>query len=258
MKTLRIMLITTLPVLALFLAGTVQAQSVEELRRENQQLRDRIKELERQIHDLGRGTPATAPTPPASQPAGSQPDDATPLNLSNPNAVIEAIRARWNEDAKDVVVGEPNSRERTAYLRFVDKWMAATNRHYRKRIEWPVRLQSAERIDGDYMLRVVVVDPETGADIGDPFPVQISRLQASKLETWQRRSGGYLDLKGVLIPQVRLNLDRNEVGVFDNPSFVAPYVEFTFNTQVESIAPKSAAKPKQGKDAPPSSRPGTR
>lgn len=250
---------------ALFLAAFLlpaphaSAQTVEDLRRENQQLRDRIQELERQIRELGK-TPRQpqAPASPATAPADTQPDTSEPLHLTHPAAVIDAIRARWQADAADVPMGEENTRERVAYARFVEKWVAATNREYRKRVNWTVRLVSADRIEGNYALRLVVVDPETGRDLGESFPVRITRAQANRLETWNRRGGGHLELHGVLLPQLRFNAERLNAGVFDSPTFIAPLVEFPFDMQVESIAPVKAANPRQGEDAPPSSRPGTR
>ncbi len=224
-------------VLCLLGPGPAQGQTIDELKRENQQLRQRIHELEEQIRQM-KGQP-TSPQPTAPN-GGSGESAATEVVIESPSAAYDLIQKRWDEAAVDQIPGDPGSRERSGYSRFADKWIAATNRELTQRISWPVRLEAAEIAGRDYMLRLTPIDPETGRELSESFPVIISRLQASKLETWKRRGGaGLLELRGVFIPRLQYNPDREAAGVFNNPRFVAPYVEFTYTVNVESIAPKS-------------------
>ena len=96
------------------------------------------------------------------------------------------------------------------------------------------------------------VDPKTHVVLGDPFPVTLPRATVRQLRQREERGQlGVLILKGVLLPQVMVNPDRNEQGLFDKPRFVGPFAEFEFFIEASSVTP-----PPETKDRPPQRTPG--
>ncbi len=238
-------------------ADNAVAQSDSDLRQENQRLRTQVKDLQReweaaqrrieslqhQIEELRELLIASErAAPPAAAPAATQPktekvsiDESIPN--ASPRALLNAIKESYQDAMGDLDIGSPGNRMRTAYMRALDRWAARVNRELRSQIQWHVRL-----IDFDQTRRgrqrAMAVDPKTRVELGDPFEVIISRNLARRLEPLsQRGEREVLQLKGVLVPEVRLNKRREEPGPFNHPRLIGPFAEFAFTVEASSLTP---------------------
>lgn len=238
-------------VAALAVAGTAAAQSESELRRENQRLRTeladlrreldaarvRIAELEQQLGGAGAQPVETA----EAAPAETTIDESIPN--ASPRALLGALERSYEDQMQGIEIGDADGdtsarRDRTVYLRTVERWAKRVNRELRSQFEWHVRLEGgAEQQSGRFGIMAVAVDPVTGADLGDPFPVTMSKSVAHRLDQMHRRgSADVVVLRGVLIPRVVVNPDRDHAGPFDNPPLIGPLAEFGMTVEASSFA----------------------
>ena len=250
-------LIAAACLLPALIASPALAQSQNELRRENQRLRTEVADLEAELEaaraeiaalraeivalralleDAGQAAPPSTAPPPEPEVTV---DESKPQ--ASPRALLAAIIEDYQQETADWETGTgPDDSDRTAYLRRLGRWAAGVNREYRLPVEWHVRiLEPAVRVGRDYRLRLRAVDPETDAQLGDPFDAVLSRSVASRLREREERYGleDQLLLKGVVQPNVMINQERTERGAFDNPRFVGPFVEFEFTVQAQTIVP---------------------
>ena len=214
----------------------------EQLRRQVQELQDELAEANERIARLERMIERLQGTPSASDEAAQQ--DEVTIDESKPNASprahFNAVVASHDKAMGDMEMSRPNSRQRTAYLRALDKWVAAANREFKLPIEWHVRFVDDMLInrDGSAKVTVVAVDPKTDAQLGDPFDVVLDDTIVRRILPVQER--GDLDkmkLDALLVPTITLNLNRPERGAFDRPRFVGPYAEYVMDVLVRSLVP---------------------
>ncbi len=233
------------------------AQSDRDLRDENQRLttevkqltreldaaKGRIQELQRQVEIL-RTALATARR--SSPPRSTAPlkEEAVTIDESVPNAspraLLTALKASYDKTFADQDQGEPGTRERTKYLRAVDRWAASADREFRTKVAWHVRVLNAQTTRRGLGLEVKVqaVDPKTKTELGDPFVIALQRSVARRFEQLQQRDeADVLVLKGTLHPQIVFNRQRQDVGPFDNPRFIGPYAELRLTVDASSLLP---------------------
>jgi len=236
------------------------AQSDQELRQENQRLRTEnedlrreleaarqaIERLQKQVEALelviarfggqsGTGTGTTGTGGPATPPPVSI-DETKPD--ASPRALEKAIKASYDEALNEVPLGNTGSRERAAHNRALDRWVSGINREMRMPIEWIVTLERAQRIRGGYELLLQAIDPKHDTELGDPFVVSITDMQARRMSAMSL--GDRLSLKGTMTAAVRINAERESSGPFNNPPLIGPFVEFGFGVDVANLllAPK--------------------
>jgi regulator of replication initiation timing len=246
-------------------AGAATAQSDADLRRENQRLRtqvndqkreldaarNRITQLELEVEKLRQLLNAAPPTT-AEQPAEEKVTIDETVPHASPRALLKALQDGYLEAMLDVDPGDPatpaGSRQRAAYLRDLHRWARRMNREMKTPIEWHIRIAGR----GTYPLQVPglvveAVDPKTHVVLGDPFPITLPQATVRRLRDLEDRGQlGVLVVKGVLIPQVMVNPDRHERGLFDKPRFVGPFAEFEFLVEASSVTP-----PPKPKERPP-------
>jgi hypothetical protein len=266
-KTCRSFAVGMLALLAT--AGAASAQSDAGLRRENQRLRTQVDDLKREL-DAARNRIAQleleveklrqllAVTP--QTPAGQSIEERVTIDESvphaSPRALLKALQAAYLEAMLDIDPGDPETaegnRQRTAYLRELQRWSRRMNREMKTPIEWHVRVAGRSAYPpeaGD--LKVEAVDPETHVVLGPSFRVSMAWARARQLKLHDERGvAGVLVLKGVLIPNVTVDPERHEKGRFDHipPLFVGPFVEFEFHVEGSSLTlpPKPQEEPGQG------------
>jgi len=252
----------TLVALAATIPATpAAAQSDSELRRENQRLRTEVEELTRelekerqriadleaalaalqkQLAERGSGS-GGASAPPVEEKVSideSKPD-------ASPRAMLNALKAAYEEAMSEMEIGQPASRERTLYTNQVERWLQQVTRDYRMTVEWTVTVSSINRhANGkDWLLEMQAVDPKFDTKLGDPFTAMLSDSRRRHLE--KGIEGTWL-VRGRMTPALRFNAQREEVGTFDSPRFVGPFVEFGFGLEVLSIV---EAKPVETSDS---------
>ena len=255
----------------LVLGGTASAQpdeSMADLRRENEALRQRIAQLEAQLatareeaeglreanrvllRQLERTPPAPSPTPePTPAPAEAQPpapaaapeeprraypDPASADPFAFPDALLSAIQRSHN----DAMESETLDKEQpAAYFGALRRWANAANRAFRGRIDWVVSV-SDERgaIPAHQPVRVFVVHPETLQPLHrEAFIVELNSRDRRRLAEESSRSAWRIT--GQIAAQVRINADRPERGVFNTPVFLGPFAEFDYELRVLSVSP---------------------
>ncbi|MCZ6794059.1 MAG: hypothetical protein O7J95_10645 [Planctomycetota bacterium] len=247
-------------------ADPAPAQSLGELRRENERLRSQEEDLllelkaaglkieaqraeivrmRKLLADAGRlpraEAGADAPTPPEPVTIDESKPDASP------RALLRAVKNGYAEAVADLEIGEPGSSVRTAYLRRLQRWTSKINREYRRPIEWHVRIEGpVVSIGRSVVVHLRAVDPETRAELGDAFEALLARSRLSRLRLLERRGmlGDVLVLKGTLQPRISINEERLREGPFDNPRFVGPFVEFEFGVIATTLLPPREQKEK--------------
>lgn len=239
-------------------ASPAHGQSEADLRRENQRLvtqakdlqaeldaaKKRISDLEKQIADL-RATAATSGgTTPGTTVAPLEEEkvtiDETVPNAS-PRAFFNYLGGAYKEAIAATPMGEADSRERTAYLRTVEGWVARMNREQRTNVSWtvvvnPTRFRRTR--EGLVLEDVRAIDPVTKAELGSPFPIIVPRNLIARVEQSLASSPtSALALNGVLEPSIGVNDGREAAGVFNNPRLIGPFAEFGFSVRVRSLQP---------------------
>ncbi|TVQ81032.1 MAG: hypothetical protein EA380_02650 [Phycisphaeraceae bacterium] len=255
----------------LVLGGTASAQpdeSMADLRRENEALRQRIAQLEAQLatareeaeglreanrvllRQLERTPPAPSPPPePVATPDEAEPpvpteapeerrraypDPASADPFAFPDALLSAIQ-RSHDDAMG---SETLDKEQPgAYFGALRRWANSANRAFRGRIDWVVSV-SDERgaIPAQQPVRIFVVDPETLQPLHrEAFIVELSSRDRRRVAEESSRPAWRII--GQITSQVRVNPDRPERGVFNTPVFLGPFAEFDYELRVLSVSP---------------------
>jgi hypothetical protein len=264
-------------VVAVLLIGSIgapaAAQSQNDLRRENQSLRTQVDDLQRELEAareeiarlqaeierlqklLEEGPPPAAAAPVAPVEAEPAPEAQVTIDESvpeaSPRALLAAVIAGHGQEMAGVPMGtESDEPARIGYMRRLNRWVARTNRQFKMPIEWHVRIvEPAVRYGRGFLLRLQAVDPKTDVALGDAFDTLLSASLASRLRDHEQRHGldDVMVLKGIIEPGVAINEQRLEMGPFDNPRFVGPFVEFGFTVQAQTILPR----PEEKKDEKP-------
>ena len=251
------------------LAAPARAQSDADLRRQNQELATRVKDLEaeleaarKQVETLQQRIAAleaqlaaraaaggSKPIPPL-EPEQITIDESKPQ--ASPRALFNAAVESYKKAVGSLPIGHPGDRENIAYMRAVERWEPTCERELRMPIDWHVRVLEGRR---DRIAILQAVDPVTDARLGDPFQVQFPKTLATRIDDLAAGGDpGVLVLKGASIVNITVNPDRLMPGSFDNPRFVAPYAEFEVTVDVSSITP---AKPAPSSTQPSSTKPAT-
>ncbi len=234
--------------------SSAMAQSDRDLRDENQRLTTEVKQLtreleaaKRRIQDLQRQVESLR-TAMATLRRSSPPRSPTPLKEealtidesvpnASPRALLRALKASYDKSFADQDQGEPGTRERTIYLKAVDRWAASANRDFRTKVAWHVRVLNAQTMRGGLEVQVQAVDPKTKTELGDPFVIALQRNVARRFAQLQQRDlADVLVLKGTLHPQVVFNPRLKEAQPFDT-RFIGPYAELRLTVDASSLLP---------------------
>ncbi len=233
-------------------ASIASAQSDSDLRKENQRLRTRVRdlehefdaaqnrigELEREVARLKQMIKALRATrlPSTTAPAPPKVTIDESIPHASPRALFKAVVRSYDQEIESLEIDADDPRQSTVYLRAVHHWAAGVNREFRSPIEWHVRVLDGEGTRRWATVKLRAVDPITHADLGDAFDVRLSRTLARRLDEQLSRHN-VLVVRGTLIPGVRVNERRTDRGAFDKPKFIGPYAEFDFTVEVAIFMP---------------------
>jgi len=258
--------------LMLCATATTSAQdsppSVSELRRENEQLRVRIDELEAQLarsqqsidqlleqvrqlnaqvaelkKDLdARREPAEGDTSPEETDSPPQPEQTyadlpASAPFAAPETMFRAVRDSYEEVFGEVTTPFESSDARNRYQRDAEAWSKSLKRSLRSQIEWTIevrRIITSER--EPLTIEYRALDAATRLPYSDRvFTMQVpARFERRIL---QDRDAKYWQLRGVAGAALIINRERESIGFFDVRPFVGPYVEFGIDLTVSSIVP---------------------
>lgn len=250
--------IPTRPLLALclglLLAGVATPRAYsqatdEDLVRENDRLQARVTDLESalaaalaRIAELERSLAATTsgagPTGPAATAAPVTPPAASPAGL------VAEIRAAFAEavakNPAPVPTATSDEDDRIRYVRWLNKWIASSNRAYRDRVDWPVRITDRRpRSNIDQFVTFQPWDVDRNAPVGSPFEIAVPDRAIERADRPRADDESpTLLLGGVFLPALRLNMDRFSPGPFDNPPFIGAMVELTWRFDFQGLSPR--------------------
>lgn len=245
-----------------WMAATAAQDRELELGRENEQLRTRISDLEaalaaamKKIESLeaevkslrngaGGSTPSSLP-------------QAIEILDSSPAGMVRKARDLYAKALEDGQIPEAgaagDTAARTRFERALRKWIGSANRVLREPVEWPVVIETANRISAtEARLELTPWNPKAGEAAGKPFSVVTTPRVLDKIRRAGLRSQDAPPIfvfKGVFVPRMRYNPQRTEVGPFDNPPFIAAGVEFPWSVEFKSLGdhePAKEAKPDGG------------
>lgn len=217
---------------------------VQDLQRELEAAKARIKALEEQL--ARGGTSADTGTSSGSNSTPPPLTDQFPPEGTDPGSSPLALLAELQRDYDLALAGQPSwqasSRDRTTYLRAVERWITAANRRYRTRIEWLVRVlpdtwrpMERGRERGGVVL-TQAVDVTTGESLGAPFETFLPNVALRRLDEQRlRHSDALWRLRGTLIPGMQFNAELSQSGPFDRPTLVGPFAVFNFGVDAVSI-----------------------
>jgi hypothetical protein len=117
------------------------------------------------------------------------------------------------------------------------------SRDWRKPIRWLVRPLRVETQGTGLFVKAIVVDDVTGDAVGKEFEFTLDpRIARRYQERYSKIAPpDRFVVAGVFAPRFVVNLERTDVGAFDNPPFVGPGVEvFPELTVTSFVAAKEA------------------
>jgi hypothetical protein len=244
--------LVTLACLAGPAVPTASGQAEDHLRRENQVLAQRVRDLQNELDAAKRrisvlegqlraaaGSTGSAAPAAGFAPAGTQEvtiDES--VATASPRALFAALQRSY-EQAMATVPPATDYRSRTAQNRAVERWVAAANREHRRPITWTVRVLDTRDLRRYSTIRVTAVDPATHVELGSPFDVTVPRNAQSRLERLEDRDElELLLLKGTLIPLLRIADDQGpRIPGFDSGRYIGDMVEFRLAVDVNSLSP---------------------
>lgn len=226
-----------------------QPGDIDRLTTEVERLNARVKQLEAENSRLLqrlRDLQARSGTR-AEDPAGNAPIPADPL--AAPVSMLSDLIKRYDRDLASVPRSSPAAMDR--FREQAMRWCKAMNAEIRGKTKWLVRLSdvreiSALRTDG----LMQVLDPDTLKPIGEPVRFEIPGRFAERIKTAERAKGTNettWEFTAGVQAEPRFNADRPDVGVFNVPAFVGPFVEFGIKLDWQALGeaelPETPAQP---------------
>lgn len=233
-------------------------RSPNDLRVENDRLKERIEELESQLDAARRRIDSMSETinrlreqlrnrdagpdggdaPGSDDGAGSPPQRETaPVPddpFAAPAAMLASLRESYDErfGSRDIGAG----RERDEYLRDVRLWSRQASRDSRGQIEWPVRVVDVLEEDGPRQVFLIeVVDRSSGLPVGEPFEIEVLGRNAVRL---REVVGEVWILDGVLRGEARVDeRATSEDAATGEGAYIGPFALFTYEVAVRSVRP---------------------
>lgn len=260
------LVIATLLLLVLLASprATAQAESPADLRRENDnlrnrvsqleaankkldeeatRLRERVSQLESQLARLqaentklrNRDADAPADSAPAPESTGGEPQANLPDDpLACPPSLLRALKTKYEEEFDDRAI---TPETRSDYIKDVRRWALDMKREFRDRITWTVEIDPAG-VPGDEKIPVKlrVVDPDSrDAYHADPVAIDLGYRNTRRIMSEPNQR--YWVLEGVFFADPNVNPNRDRPGALDYPPFIGPFAEFAYGLSVRSVTP---------------------
>jgi hypothetical protein len=221
----------------------------EALVRENERLQARVTDLETalaaalaRIADLEKSLATTAASGNASLPATTSkpvaPSNASPAGLTA--EIRRAFAAAVEKNPAPVSTADSSDDERIRYVRWLNKWIASSNRAFRERVDWPVRITDRRpRSNIDQFVTFQPWDVARNEPVGGTFEIAVPNRAIERADRPRADDEDpTLLLGGVFIPAIRFNADRFSPGPFDNPPFIGSMVELTWRFDFQGLSPR--------------------
>ena len=224
------------------------------LQRENDQLRERVAQLEARIKKLEReneamklelerlraAAPGTTAPPGAPGPPGTVPTtgDVVPLAsqapLACPDALLAALQASYAKQFADRTVEDAT---KSQYIQDVRKWARAAEREFKGPVEWVIRIDKENLpASPEEPIPFWVIDVQSGKLL-HPKVVKATLTRSAASRILENASITVWDVKGSLEAMPITNADRLEQGMLDFPLFIGPFAEFKYELTLRTAMP---------------------
>jgi hypothetical protein len=221
------------------------------LQRENDQLRERVAQLEARIKKLERENEAMklelerlraakpgAPPPPGTPGTVPTTGDVIPLEsqepLACPDALLAALQASYATQFADRTVEEATKAQ---YIQDVRKWARTAEREFKGNVEWVIRVDKENLpASPDEPIPFWVIDVQSGKLL-HPKVVKAALNRAAASRILENTSITVWDVKGSLGATPTTNAERAEKGLLDFPPFIGPFAEFKYALTIRTAMP---------------------
>lgn len=216
-----------------------------DLRRENDQLKQRVSQLETQLAESQRrvktlqdeidrlrkaiaGSKEQGGGPGGgAAPAPAPTDDYEPAPeapLASPASMFAALVKDYEKELG--ALPRESRAEQQKFLAEARKWTAKAARDIRGKVEWTIsRVSVVGEPRGEREVTFEVVNPSNGKPYGPPVTVKMRGELAQKLANQPPES--QWKITGMANAAPRVNAERGKPGAFDKPqSLIGPFVEF--------------------------------
>ena len=249
--------LTLIAALGLLCLGTpsraLAQDTAEQLRQRNEQLEAKVSDLESalaaamakiaaleaQLAANGAATPgATADSANATDISTDGTDMRTPVHAEV--SIREAYRRDYQASGLPEFASADWVESEVVYERWLQKWIAGTDRMFRKPVSWTVVMErSFKASPTESVITLVAWDSTNNTQVGQPFQARIPSRTLDRIFRAQRIAGGTVELmlNGVYVPRLQFNRTRIDRGPFDNPPFIGPMVELRWSVDVKSLSP---------------------
>ncbi len=209
-------------------------RQVERLQRQNQSLRESLTSVrERATQNRDSNTRSPQKTAPVATPAEkTAPVPEAPM--ASPESMFNAVKQSYLAELDEKPRGTDSEKRR--FIGDAKRWARARNQEHRGPVRWIARVESTKPGDGrELIVQWRSVDPGSGLPFGEPFTLIASPRDAGRIQSSATHSVWELDGVATL----RLEVDENLVApsVFTARRLIGPYVEFAFNFDVRSMSP---------------------
>ena len=232
-----------------------QAQNREaDLARENERLQGQNADLEAALEAAIRKIEGLEKRIQELESAPGKASSPTPVTIeipeASPGGAVEKIRKAYTEAIASGDIQSPatakDDASRSRAARGLQKWIAATNRKLKQRIEWPVLVTDMEQLSPtSARIQLTPWNPKEKVSCGDPFVVGVPPRVLENIRRSRLRAEGETAVfmfEGVFVPKISYNPERTEIGAFDNPRFIAPGVEMRWNVDYKAIVDDKTSK----------------
>lgn len=200
---------------------------VDQLLSERRSLMGTLRQTENLISSLRRQLGATDAPPPARLMA-QVPSDP----LASPASMLRELKSMYRVEMLNVK--NETEAEKAEYIKKLKLWCRLTHQKLRGKRTWVVKLEDMARLGKDSLVvRMTVVDENTGLPIGESFDVQFPKRfqeqfnRGSRTDRWE--------LTSLVIAKPVFNENHVSRGVFEFPTLVGPMVEFDFELNWEGL-----------------------
>jgi predicted RNase H-like nuclease (RuvC/YqgF family) len=238
----------------LVLAGSVstlaqQDQSPAQLRLENDQLRERIEDLERQLGAAQRRIAALESTNQRLQErlerGGSRPQNDTGESGETEEPEREMAPVPEDPFAAPAAMREMLAREyvrttegmsydsagdRNEYLRTIRRWANQSKRDINGPVSWTVRVLESSGGRGKVGFTIEVVQNAGELPIGEAFEIEVVGRNVQKLE--DAVGGDPIQIDGVFSGSIEID---ESLGASGDPMFLGPFARLDYRVAIRSV-----------------------
>lgn len=221
------------------------AELLEQVRTLNEQVAQLQRELERRPAETGQDSASPASPPPpafAELPEGEV--------FAAPEALLRFTRESYEANFGGIELPFESLDARNRYLRDAESWIKGLKRTQRDQIDWTIEIIRIHEDEQPLTVDYRVVDPQSRT----PYSGRVYTLQIpGRFERRFRDAGmsGFWQLRGVVGLTPNINREREDEGFFNVRPYIGPYIEFGIDLSVNSLLRATEPEqPEENRDAP--------